>query len=89
MCVDDGELNGIVFLDIGKVFDSISHDKLLQTMKRQFHFGSFLANRSREQVNGTMSSFIKVKLASHKAQFLVHYWPLAILIFGPLAILTI
>jgi hypothetical protein len=35
--MDDRKLDGVLFLDIRKELDStISHDKLLQKMKRQF-----------------------------------------------------
>ncbi len=54
--MDNGELNGVVFLDIRKAFDSINHTILLHKMKVQFGitnveldwFSSYLTNR--EQV---------------------------------------
>jgi retron-type reverse transcriptase len=33
---DNGELNGVVFIDIRKAFDSINHNILLRKMKEQF-----------------------------------------------------
>ncbi|CAB4022776.1 RNA-directed DNA polymerase from mobile element jockey-like, partial [Paramuricea clavata] len=63
--MDNGDLSGVVFLDIRKAFDSINHDILLRKMKEQFGvsniefkwFESYISNR--EQVcfvNGTMST---------------------------------
>ena len=54
--LDNGKLNGVVFLDIRKAFDSVDHKILLCKMKTQFGlrnveldwFASYLANR--EQV---------------------------------------
>jgi retron-type reverse transcriptase len=34
--MDNGELNGVVFIDIRKAFDSINHNILLRKMKEQF-----------------------------------------------------
>ena len=34
--MDNGELNGAVFVDIQKAFDSINHGILLHKMKEQF-----------------------------------------------------
>ncbi len=67
--MDNGELNGVVFLDIRKAFDSINHTILLHKMKVQFGitnveldwFSSYLANR--EQVcivNGITSTPRKI-----------------------------
>ena len=62
--LDDDKLNGIVFLDIRKAFDSINHTILLQKMKSQFGttdkelewFSSYLTNREQVcTVNGTTS----------------------------------
>ena len=63
--MDNGELNGAVFVDIRKTFDSINHGILLHRMKEQFGisnielkpFKSYLSDG--EQVtflNGVMSS---------------------------------
>ena len=67
--MDNGELNGVVFLDIRKAFDSINHTILLHKMKVQFGitnveldwFSSYLTNR--EQVcivNGITSTPRKI-----------------------------
>ena len=34
--IHNGELNGVVFIDIRKAFDSINHNILLPQMKEQF-----------------------------------------------------
>jgi retron-type reverse transcriptase len=54
--MDKGKINGVVFLDIRKAFDSINHKILLRKLKNQFGihdielkwFESYLTNR--EQV---------------------------------------
>ena len=51
--VDSGKLNGVVFLDICKAFDSVNHEFLLRKLKDQFGirsaelkwFESYLTNR--------------------------------------------
>ena len=51
--MDNGKLNGVVFLDIKKAFDSINHHILLNKMNEQFGifgmelkwFQSYLTNR--------------------------------------------
>ncbi len=62
---DNGQLSGVVFLDIRKAFDSIDHTILLQKMNDQFGiknveldwFKSYLTNREQACiVNGAMSS---------------------------------
>ena len=53
--MDNGKLNGVVFLDICKAFDSINHEILLGKLKDQFGihstelkwFESYLTNRVR------------------------------------------
>ena len=63
--MDNGQLSGVVFLDIRKAFDSINHTILLQKMNDQFGiknveldwFKSYLTNREQACiVNGAMSS---------------------------------
>ncbi|CAB3997648.1 Hypothetical predicted protein [Paramuricea clavata] len=63
--MDNGQLSGVVFLDIRKAFDSIDHTILLQKMNDQFGiknveldwFKSYLTNREQACiVNGAMSS---------------------------------
>ena len=63
--MDNGQLSGVVFLDIRKAFDSIDHTILLQKMHDQFGiknveldwFKSYLTNREQACiVNGAMSS---------------------------------
>ena len=61
----NGELNGVVFIDIRKAFDSINHNILLPKMKEQFGisnielklFESYLSDREQVSfVNGAMSA---------------------------------
>ena len=63
--LDDGKLNGVVFLDIRKAFDSVDHKILLCKMKTQFGlsnieidwFASYLSNREQVcNINGSISS---------------------------------
>ncbi len=63
--MDNGELNGVVFIDIRKAFDSINHNILLRKMKEQFGisnielklFESYLSDREQMSfVNGVMSA---------------------------------
>ena len=65
----NGELNGVVFLDIRKAFDSINHTILLHKMKVQFGitkveldwFSSYLTNREQVcLVNGITSTPKKI-----------------------------
>ncbi|CAB4011532.1 Hypothetical predicted protein [Paramuricea clavata] len=56
--MDNGQLSGVVFLDIRKAFDSIDHTILLQKMNDQFGIKNVeLTNREQACiVNGAMSS---------------------------------
>ena len=63
--MDNGKLNGVVFLDIKKAFDSINHYILLNKMNDQFGifgmelkwFESYLTNRGQQcSINGELSS---------------------------------
>ena len=63
--MDNGKLNGVVFLDIKKAFDSINHHILLNKMNEQFGifgmelkwFQSYLTNREQQcSINGELSS---------------------------------
>ena len=67
--MDNGELNGVVFLDIRKAFDSINHTILLHKMNVRFGitkveldwFSSYLTNREQVcTVNGTTSAPKKI-----------------------------
>jgi retron-type reverse transcriptase len=67
--MDNGELNGVVFPDIRKTFDSINHTILLHKMKVQFGitnavldwFSSYLTNREQVcLVNGITSTPKKI-----------------------------
>ncbi len=61
--MDNGELTGVVFLDIQKAFDSIDHDVLLEKMifygvsqNELKWFQSYLTNRYQQcQINGVLS----------------------------------
>ncbi len=63
--MDNGELNGVVFIDIRKAFDFINHNILLRKIKEQFGisnielklFESYLSDREQMSfVNGVMSA---------------------------------
>ena len=63
--MDNGKLNGVVFIDIKKAFDSINHRILLNKMNEQLGifgvelkwFESYLTNREQQcNVNGELSS---------------------------------
>ena len=63
--IDKGELNGVVFLDIRKAFDSINHKIILKKLKNQFGicdnelkwFSSYLNDRMQVcYVNGHTSA---------------------------------
>ena len=67
--MDNGKLNGVVFLDICEAFDSINHEILLRKLKDQFGihgselkwFESYLTNRKQVcSVNGQTSSPKKI-----------------------------
>ena len=67
--MDNGELNGVVYLGIRKAFDSINHTILLHKMKVQFGitnveldwFSSYLTNREQVcLVNGITSTPKKI-----------------------------
>ena len=77
--MDNGELNGVVFLDIRKAFDSINHKILLQKMEKQFGvsnaalrwFKSYLTDREQSCfVNGTMSTPKKVLCGAPRGSIL-------------------
>ena len=61
--MDNGKLNGVVFLDIKKAFDSIKHHILLNKMNEQFGifdmelkwFESYLTNKEQQcSINGEL-----------------------------------
>ncbi|CAB4022271.1 Hypothetical predicted protein [Paramuricea clavata] len=67
--MDKGELNGVVFLEICKAFDSINHKILLNELETQFvisnkelnWFKSYLTNREQVcTINGHTSSAKKI-----------------------------
>ena len=67
--MDKGKLNGVVFLDIRKAFDSINHNILLEKLETQFGisnnelkwFKSYLMNREQVcAINGHLSSPQKI-----------------------------
>ena len=68
--MDKGKINGVVFFDIRKAFDSVKHDILLRKLKNQFGiqdielrwFKSYLTNREQVcPVNGHTSSPKKIR----------------------------
>ena len=68
--MDNGKMNGVVFLDIRKAFDSVDHQILLNKIKTQFGlrniefdwFVSYLTNREQVcNINGSISSSKKIK----------------------------
>ena len=68
--MDDGNLNGVVFLDIRKAFDSVDHQILLHKIKTQFGlrniefdwFASYLTNKEQVcNINGSISSSKNIK----------------------------
>ena len=76
--MDKGEMNGVIFLDIGKAFDSITHKILLNKLESQFGisnnelnwFKSYLTNREKVcTINGHTSSQKKIFLVSLSVQF--------------------
>ena len=66
--MDNGELTGVVFLDIQKAFDSIDHNILLDKLKfdgiSQIElkwFQSYLTDRYQQcQINGFLSKKVKI-----------------------------
>ncbi len=67
--MDNGKLNGVVFIDIKKAFDSINHRILLNKMNEEFGifgvelkwFESYLTNREQQcNVNG---NYLVIKLS--------------------------
>ena len=77
--MDNGKLNGVVFLDICKTFDSINHEILLRKLKDQFGirstklkwFKSYLTNRKEVcSVNGQTSSPKKIMCGIPQASIL-------------------
>ena len=71
--IDIVELNGAVFIDIRKAFDSINHNILLRKMKEQFGisnielklFESYLSDREQMSfVNGSLMARQKQTAAS-------------------------
>ena len=77
--MDNGRLNGVVFLDMRKAFDSINHNILLQKMNTQFGiknlelewFKSYLNNREQVcVVNGKTSSAKKIMCGVQQSSIL-------------------
>jgi retron-type reverse transcriptase len=80
--MDNGKINGVVFLDIKKAFDSINHRVLLNKMNEQFGifgselkwFESYLTNRVQQcSINGKLSDIKRINLE----------WLRVILYWGP------
>ena len=71
--MDNGELNGVVFLDIRKAFGSINHTILLHKMKVQFGI-TYLTNREQVcLVNGITLHPKRSFVVSRRDQFWVPY----------------
>ncbi len=80
--MDNGMLNGVVFLDIRKAFDSIDHSILLKKMNEQFGidgtelkwFESYLTKRQQVcSVNGHTSSPRQITCGVPQGSILGHY----------------
>ena len=79
--MDNGELTGVVFLDIQKAFDSIDHNILLDKLKfygiSQMElkcFQSYLTDRFQQcQINGFLSKKGKLYLGFLKDQYWAPY----------------
>ncbi len=80
--MDNGKLNGVVFIDIKKAFDSINHRILLNKMNEQFGifgvelkwFESYLTNREQQcNVKADFHSAENVARSTFPARFLLKY----------------
>jgi hypothetical protein len=77
--MDNGKINGVVFLDIKKAFDSINHRVLLNKMNEQFGifgweikwFESYLMNRVQQcSINGKLSDKKRINCGVPQASIL-------------------
>jgi hypothetical protein len=74
--MDVGQLNGVVFLDLKKAFDTVDHDILLNKLKIYGIKGmalcwlrSYLSDRIQNcHLNGHPSDTLTVKTEIHKAR---------------------
>ena len=66
--MDNGKLNGVVFMDIEKAFDSSNHDNLITKVNEHFDiigmelnwFKSYLTNREQQCIINGQLSFKKI-----------------------------
>ena len=78
--IDNGLLNGVLFIDLNKAFDTIDHEIILRKLANYGvdpnalrFFASYLCNRSQKcTVNGALSSVSKLTCGVPR----VVYWDL-------------
>ena len=85
--MDNGKLNGVIFLDVKKAFDSINHNILLNKMKKRFGIfsndlkwlGWYLSSRKQQySINDELSvSIARVYVYFH----VTFFFPLTSLLF--------
>ena len=82
---DNGLLNGVVYIDLKKAFETIDHAILLRKLANygldlgslRFQFTSCLGNRSQKcYVNGTLSSASELRCRVRQGTTLGEFWVL-------------